>query len=88
MTAAKHTPGPCPHGKKRAAICHQCVTAANEARERLIAAAPGGHALLVEVAEVISAGRDFQLGPKGKHHDLKARLAAYFAKVAKGGANG
>lgn len=54
------------------------VSAANA---RLIAAAPTGHDLLVEIAEALRAGADFQLGPKGRHAGLKARLDAYFKAV-------
>lgn len=47
----------------------------------LAAAAPDGHALLLEIAEVFRTGGDFQLGPKGRHADLMPRLSAYFAKA-------
>jgi hypothetical protein len=52
-----------------------------EANARLISATPDGHTLLIEMAAVLKAGGDFQRGPKGRHHDLLARLDAYFAKA-------
>jgi hypothetical protein len=52
-----------------------------DANGRLMAAAPDGHALLEEVAEVLRRGGDFQLGHKGKHRDLLERLDAYFARA-------
>lgn len=58
------------------------LTELDEANAYLISAAPDAHALLIEMATVINKGGDFQLGPKGKHHDLKARLVAYFAKAS------
>jgi hypothetical protein len=52
-----------------------------EALGRLFAAAPEGHGLLTEIATVLRSGGDFQLGPKGRHARLLARLDRYFAKA-------
>jgi hypothetical protein len=69
----------------RPAVTRICTTGYRWAEWRanacLISAAPDGHALLIEMAAVLKAGGDFQRGPKGRHHNLLARLDAYFIKA-------
>ena len=33
-------------------------------------------AILTEILGILENGADFQMGPKGRHHDLKARVRA------------